>query len=1684
MPVTNEETLQKYLRKAAAELRQVRNRLSAEEAKNREPIAIIGIGCRFPGGVRSPEDLWEVVDSGQDVLSGLPVNRGWNLAGRMPELRGGFLHDADRFDPEFFGMTPAEARAMDPQQRLLLETSWEAFERAGIDPVSARETRTAVYAGLQFGGYPLLVGGPPPEELQQFIGFGSSSGAATGRVSYLMDLLGGAVSVDTQCTSSIVATHLAVKALRNGECTLALAGGACVMSLPVTFLDFLRRKNLASDCRSKSFSAAADGASLSEGAGMLLLERLSDARRNGHRVLAVIRGSAINQDGSTNGMWAPRGQAQERVIRQALADARLTPENVDVVEGHGVGAALGDGVEARAVISTYGREHSADEPVRLGSVKSTIGHTQTVGALAGIIKMVMAMQHERIPKTLHVDRPTPHADWSAGTVRLATESEPWPKGERIRRAGVTCLTLSGTNAHLVLEEAPAEEPAERPAATVRPDGPVPWIISAKSPEALRHQAARVRETCAEADVHDVGAALHTTRPSFPHRAVVVGRDRQELLAGLDALSRDGAAANLVRGTAESRGRTALVFSGDGREQPGAGRELYAAFPAFARALDEVCAELDAVLATSGKAEGSRPLRELMLDPAGRYGSPRVARAARFAFGVALHRLVDAFGVTAEYVTGLGVGEVAAAHAAGVLGLADACALALAPNGPGEVPADGASVWIQATEDELLAGPGLGGPEARAGIAAVNEPGGTVVSGDRERVREIADHWRARGRATGPLAPARPTSVGCRPGTSAGALERVVDRIAFTEAAIPFVSGLDGTVVPAERLRTPEYWADHSRRPTRFLAAATRLRDNGVTRFLELGPDAALTALAQRCVAAHGGAGQPVLLVGAQGGADEAGALLTAVGALHADGVAVDWAPAFEGHRPAHVDLPTSPFQYQRYWLVPPDGSSPDPAGPAAAHPLLGTPLELADPAGQWFTQSLTGPDGPLPVRVHGTPVLSPGVLADWALAAAGIQTPGTLWGVELHKVAAFPTAGPLPLQTLRGGDGSLVRGFARTGSAWEPLVSVAAAEPAGRAPDGPADPASLASGLTERPVAAWYARLWRQGVEHDRGAAEVTGLWGGTDEVVAQVRRGAGGTPSWAPVLDAAFALASTIGDRCLTPRAVERLTVHGELPDAVWVHARRHADGSVGVRLVSEAGQAVATVEGLALRPISEDESASLAAAPLRRHELVWQPLADGSRVPTIPVPEGSWLVYAADAERAREWRTQLLLDGIPALAVVPGSGTADEDPDTLFFAPDRADGPEQVWAELRRRGKTVAGLLFHGGDASADAEGLLDGAWTAGRDGFTFLRNFLRAYADRAPKVVLCTTGATGPQSPDAGQALPQTLFTALARTIIWEHPHLPCVQADLEPGDGQVTAGGLVRRAAGLNGSGHLALRDGRWYTARLRESALPGDGEGAVKIREGVSYLVLGGSGTAASAVVDWLAGQGATSVVLAGAGAAEVASRDGVQLTVWEGELDDAAAVSSLLEHVERGLPPLRGVVHLTSPMPSAPLDAWEWDEFRAALGRAVRGPWHLHQQTLELDFFVLSSPVGALPGRGGETVAVAADAFFEALAGHRRHEGLPAVSVAWGPWQGTEQAGTASLQEAGIHPAPADAALHALGQVLAGAAPRVGLARADWRRYLAAAGRTVPYAPVEAADAGDGEATMGFGQRVAHEELG
>jgi len=939
--MVGQDELVDYLKWVTAELHQTRQRLAAAGSAAPEPVAIVGMSCRFPGGVGTPEELWELVAAGGDAVSGFPTSRGWDIdalydpdpdaPGTTYTRHGGFLHDAADFDAGLFGLSPREAIAMDPQQRLLLETAWEAFERAGLAPPGLRGSATGVFAGVMYNDYAGRLRAVPPE-YEGFIGNGSAASVASGRIAYTFGLEGPAITVDTACSSSLVAVHLACQALRAGECSLALAGGVTVTATPGVFTEFSRQRGLAADGRCKSYAAAADGTGFSEGVGLLVLAPLANALRDGRPVLAVIRGSAVNSDGASNGLTAPNGSAQQRLIRRALAESRLEPGDIDAVEGHGTGTTLGDPIEVQALLATYGRGRPAGRPLFLGSVKSNLGHTQAAAGVAGIIKTVMAMRAGELPPSLHIDAPSPYVDWSAGGVALLREAVPWPPAGRPRRAAVSAFGISGTNAHLILEEAPAPppaaagEPAPVPAmagtgAGRRPEAPVPIVVTGHSVQALRGQAARLRQFVLEHPEtarRDLAHALLSTRPLLAERAAVIAHDDHDLRRGLAALAGGTPDGAVLHGDGRVSGQLAFVFTGQGSQRPGMGRDLYAAFPVFARAFDQACDLLETGL--------DQPLRDVVFDDAAdpataELHQTRYAQPALFALEVALYRLLESRGLTPDRVIGHSIGELAAVHVAGLLDLADACALVSARAALMQaMPSGGAMISVRASEAEVA--PLLAEFAGQLGIAAVNGPASVVISGDRDCALGVARRLRAQGAKTRRLRVSHAFHSAHMDGAT-DALARIAATLSFSPPAIPVISNLTGALAGFDELRSPSYWADHLRRAVRFHDGVATLWDEGTRAFLEVGPSAVLTPLVQECLSPADDLLAVPVLRADRGDVD---ALTAALTQTFLSGVPMDPA-ALVGERPrTRVELPTYAFQRRRYWLDAEAGSGPGGGG--------------------------------------------------------------------------------------------------------------------------------------------------------------------------------------------------------------------------------------------------------------------------------------------------------------------------------------------------------------------------------------------------------------------------------------------------------------------------------------------------------------------------------------------------------------------------------------------------------------------------------------------------------------------------------------------------------------------------------------------------------------------------------------
>ncbi|MFI9214089.1 SDR family NAD(P)-dependent oxidoreductase [Streptomyces sp. NPDC053253] len=1624
---------------------------SADSDADTDPIAIVAMSCRFPGGVRSPEDLWRMLSEGGEGITPFPTDRGWDLEGlydadpdalgRAYVREGGFLHDAAEFDAEFFGVSPREALAMDPQQRMLLATSWEAFERAGIEPGSLRGSSTGVFIGLSYQDYAARVPNAP-RGVEGYLLTGNTASVASGRIAYTFGLEGPATTVDTACSSSLTALHLAVRALRGGECTMALAGGVAMMATPHMFVEFSRQRALAPDGRSKAFSADADGFGAAEGVGLLLVERLSDARRNGHPVLAVVRGTAVNQDGASNGLTAPNGPSQQRVIRQALADARLAPGDIDTVETHGTGTALGDPIEAQGLQATYGKERPAERPLAIGSVKSNIGHTQAAAGAAGIMKMVLAMRHGTLPKTLHADEPSPHVDWANSGLALVTEPIDWPSGTGPRRAAVSSFGISGTNAHVVLEQAPelVEAASEASAGPVesRP-GHLPWVLSAKDEQSLRGQAAALHAWLSDSatespvDLRDVAYALATSRTAFPQRAAVTAADRDGFLDGLATLARGGTSAHAHRDTARD-GSTAFLFTGQGSQRPGAGRELYERYPVFTRALDEICAHLDAhlelpLLDVMFAAEGSA--EAALLD------ETRYTQCALFALEVALFRLVESWGMRPAALLGHSVGEIAAAHVAGVFSLADA-ALLVAARGRlmQELPAGGAMLAVQAAEDEIRAW--LESEERYAGrldVAAVNGPEAAVLSGDADAARDAEAHWSGLGRRTRTLRVSHAFHSAHMDGML-DAFRAVLETVEFRRPSLTVVSNVTGLAAGPDELCDPEYWVRHVRGTVRFLDGVRVLRDLGVRTCLELGPDGVLTAMAADGLAepetesetrtegetsgagsdASAAAPRPLLVALLRRKRSEAETVADALGRAHAHGTGPDWTAWFAGSGARRVDLPTYSFRRDRYWLdAPADDTAADTAGlglGTADHPLLGAVVSLPDRDGLLLT-------GRLSLRTHpwladhavlGS-VLLPGTamveLAAHAAESAGLRDVREL---TLREPLVLPERDGVELRVTVGepaGDGARPVSLhsrladATAGTPWSCHATGVLATGSDE-PTGSAATAWPPQGAEEVPLDGLYERLHGNGLDFGPLFQGLSAVWRYEGEVLAEIALPTDAPASAAAdrygihpaLLDASLHAIAVGGlvdepERVRVPFHWSGVTVHAAGAAAARVRLAAAGKDAVSLSLTDGEGRPLVSVERLTLRPVSADQAAAGRVGGLM-HRVAWRPYALAS---AGTGQDGHASAYGPTAVLGKdELKVAAALESAGVeVGVYPGLAALAQD------VAAGAPAPRTVLAPL--------------------PAGPADGGAETVRSTVVRTLELLQAWlADEhlaGTRLVLVTRGAVrdpeGPGADDGGEDLSHAAAWGLVRTAQTENPGRFGL-LDLADDAPSYRALPAVLSEAALRDEPQLALHDGTVRLARLA-AVRPETGTDASALDPEGTVLVTGGTGglggvVARHVVSEW----GVRRLLLVSRrgtdapGAAELVTELeglGAVVSVAACDVADRESMTALLA----GVPaehPLTAVVHTAGVLSDGTVPSTTAADVEHVLRPKVDAAFLLDELTsaseTDLAAFVMFSSASAAFGGAGQGAYAAANATLDALAWRRQASGLPALSLGWGLW--------------------------------------------------------------------------------------
>ncbi|GAA0964675.1 hypothetical protein GCM10009555_002310 [Acrocarpospora macrocephala] len=1119
--MSTEDRLRDYLKRAMVELEDTREHLAELEERRHEPIAIVGMACRYPGGVTSPEELWDLVAGGVDAIGEFPADRGWatdlydqdpDAVGKSYTRHGGFLYDAADFDAAFFGMSPRSALATDPQHRLVLESSWEAFERAGIDPDTLRGSSTGVYVGNMYEHYANRFLGVVPGSVEGTLFTSSASSVLSGRVSYTFGLEGPSISVDTACSSSLVALHLAVQALRRGECTMALAGGVTVMVSPEPFIEFSRQRAISADGRCKSFSSTADGAAWAEGVGMLVLERLSDARRNARKILAVVRGSAVNQDGASNGMTAPNGPAQERVVLQALADARLDTRDVDVVEAHGTGTRLGDPIEAQALLATYGRRRSADRPLWLGSVKSNIGHTQAAAGVAGVIKMIKALEHRTLPVTLHVAEPTPHVDWSSGGVRVLTETVRLPVGRTVR-AGVSSFGISGTNAHVILEEAPETETATEEATGDR----LVWVLSAKSAASLRGQAARLSAfagTAPEADLPAAGRVL-ARRSGFAHRAVVIAADRAELVAGLTALAEGAQHPAVATGVAPADVRPVFVFPGQGSQWAGMAVDLLDSNEAFRAQMQRCEKALRPYTGWSvtGVLRADEGAPEL--------DGSHVIQPVLFAVMVSLAALWRSLGVEPAAVVGHSQGEITAACVAGALSLEDAAKIvALRSAALVKLSGTGGMLAVSLPADQVreLLEPW----RDRIWIAVRSSPASCVLAGDVDALDGFtaahADSVQIR-RIAVDYASHTPHIEALR-----AELLTALDGVAPRPTDIVFSSAHRGEFIDTAELTTA-YWYESLRNPVLIEPAVTAFAGPGTPLFIEVSPHPVLGHdLREICESAGIAAGVAATL---RRDAGDWQRFLTALAGAYVLGAEVDWTAAVDPGPDRHVDLPTYAFERRRYWLGDAERAGIAPAGiDGSGHPLLTAVVPMAD-GGFVLAGELGAATAPWLAdhAVDGGVLLPGAAFVELALESGALAGCDHVEELVIEAPLFLPESGAVPIQVLVGSpdaDGRRHTGvFARAGGTWTRHASGVVADAPAAADLCAWATAWPPADATPLPLDGGYARLAELGYEYGPAFQGVRAMWTRGAELLAEIAvddtldvTGFGIHPA---VLDAAF---------------------------------------------------------------------------------------------------------------------------------------------------------------------------------------------------------------------------------------------------------------------------------------------------------------------------------------------------------------------------------------------------------------------------------------------------------------------------------------------------------------------------------------------------------------------------------------
>jgi len=1711
------------LQNAMAAVDKLQAKLDAVERAKSEPIAIIGLSCRFPGGANSPEAYWELLQNGRDVISRVPAGRWAVDVESAPELAGaswygGFLDQVDQFDPQFFGIAPREAETMDPQQRLVLEASWEALERAGLPPDKLKGSRTGLFIGVTTNDYAQLSREGDPATMDVYTATGSALNVIPGRVAYTLGLQGPSMAVDTACSSSLVAVHLACQSLRSGESELALAGGVNTLLAPEAFVCFSKWGMMAPDGRCKTFDSRADGFVRGEGCGVIVLKRLSDALAAQDNILALILGSAVNQDGRSSGLTVPNGLAQQAVIRQALASARRHPAEISYVEAHGTGTSLGDPIEIEALAAVLGEGRAAEQPLAVASVKTNIGHLESAAGIAGLIKVVLAMQHRELPPHLHLQKRSPQIPWPNFPIQIPTERQPWAAPAGTRLAGVSAFGFSGTNAHVILQEAPQPEPVAD-----QPERPVHVLtLSAKTEPALRQLAARLGQHLAGQPAiapGDVAYTVNTGRVQFNHRLAVAAASTAEFSQKLTGWSTGQSPAGLVSGqpAVGSQPRIAFLFTGQGAQYAQMARQLYQTQPFFRRILEQ-CDELLRPYLL-------QPLLSVLYPEAGQpplLDETAYTQPALFAIEYALAELWRLWGVKPAVVLGHSVGEYVAAAVAGVFSLEDGLKL-IAERGRlmQALPAGGKMAAVFAAEAQVRAAVV---PFAQSvAVAAINGPENIVISGAGEAVQTILANLAAEGIKAQPLVVSHAFHSPLMEPMLAD-FGRAATVVKYSAPHLGLISNVTGQMAGPE-VATAAYWQQHVLAPVQFAGGIQALAGQDIDAFLEIGPKPTLLSLARRCLPDDNRLWLPSLRAGRADWEQMLDSLL----ALHARGQEIDWTGFEQGYPRRHrLPLPTYPFQRRRYWLEPKTAKTTTTqpavyAGKSGRHPLLGARLDLAAWPGTYVWQ------GQLDLkhlsffndhRVQDTVIFPATGYIEIALAAAAeVWGPGPVRLTEIENKKALLLSEAMPPLLLQitlapAADGAMFfQIFSRpddlgqNGSPPQPWTlhvtgNISQIEAAAISPPL-FTPEDVQARCPEKISGeAFYRQLAEKGNQWGPCFQGVDQLWRGVDEAVSLVR-----VPAQLEAGIDAYQFHPAVADACghvlVATGSLERTdgvqggaVVGGGIAEArwykqpqgrqLWAYARlrreEHGDQNIllgDVQVVDETGALVSETLGTRLWYLDRQAQQNLLENSNDWfYELRWEP----AEPLAVQTPGGNgqsgWLIFADSQGTGAAIGATLQAQGERCLLVFAGEQYERRDEHHFWVRANQAGDFERLFQEIAGLNRFAVSHVVHLWSLDAPAPenttpATLEMARKLGCESALYLIQALARHPwQKPPRVWLVSRGAQAVGVESRPVAVAQAPLWGFGRSLALEQPELQCVCVDLDPaGNSDDNNSTLFQTIWTPTDENQIAFRGGKPYVARLARSSERITTVGKI-INSASTYLITGGLGGLGLMVARWLVDKGARYLVLTGRSGAQGAARTavtnleqaGAQVIVVQADVSQHTDMARLLLDIEQTMPPLRGVIHAAGVLDDGVLLQQTWPRFEKVMAPKIEGAWQLHSLTqhLPLDFFVMFSAGAALFGSMGQANYAAANSFLDGLAHYRRQQGLPALSINWGGW--AEVGMAAALPEwekqrwlaQGINLIDPTKGINTLAQLMFASSPQVAVLPIDWPIFTRQLGQTKP----------------------------